>query len=164
MKRTSQLFLAALLLALFLFGGRRQKAPPAVAISDGTVVLLKSGITNAAFVVTNQSLSPEVLNYTWFFRTDGRGTFDVKDPACVHGVVTNAKGIAFGPFNIGWSYAGGASGYVYYPSRDRWIKKPWGGYWGYQLPKELGGPVMAVTFERDLTKVDANDKRWKFER
>jgi len=160
-KRTRQLVLAAFLFALFVFTGCHPKSTPAVSISEGTIVLLKSGITNAAFLVTKQSMSPEVLDYTWFFRCDGKSTFDAKDPACVTGVVTNAKGIAFGPFDIQWSTAGGACGYVYYPSRYRWIKMPWSGYWAYRV---LGGPAMAVTTERDLNKVDAKDKRWKFQR
>ena len=83
MKRTSQLVQAAVLFALLVFTGCHPKSTPAVSISEGTIVLLKSGITNAAFVVTKQSMFPEVLDYTWFFRCDGKSTFDAKDPACV---------------------------------------------------------------------------------
>jgi hypothetical protein len=160
-KPTNQLVLGAFLFALLVITGCKQKSTPAVPISEGTIVLLRSGISNAAFVVTRQSDFPEVVDYTWFFRRDGKSTFDAKDPACVTGVVTNAKSIAFGPFHIEWSTGGGSWGYVYYPSRYRYIKMPWGGYWAYQV---LGGPAMAVTTERDLTKVDAKDKRWKFQR
>ena len=153
--------LAAFLFALLLFTGCQPKSSPAEFISDGTIVLLKCGITNAAFVVTKQSVSPEVVDYTWFFRYDGKSTFDAKDRACVTGVLSSARGIAFGPFDIQWSTAGTAGGYVYYPSPYRWIKMPWGKYYAYKVP---GSPVMAVTTERDLAKVDARDRRWKFQR
>ena len=160
-KRTRQLVPAAILFAFLMFTGCRPKYTPAASISDGTIVLLKSGSTNAAFVVTRQSMSPEVVDYTWFLRSDGKSTFDVWDPACSHGAVSNATGVAFGPFNIQWSTAGTAGGYVYYPSPYRWIRMPWGKYWAI---KTFGGPSMAVTTERNLAKVDAEDPRWKFHR
>ena len=153
--------LTTLFYAVVLLTGCRPKSMRPAAIDDGTIVLLKSGITNAAFVVTRQSLSPEVVDYTWFLRSDGKSTFDAKDPACVVGVVSNATRIAFGPFDIEWSSAGTFGGYVYYPSRYRWIEIPRGTYWAYKV---LGGPKMAVTTERDLAKVDARDSRWKFRR
>ncbi len=149
------------LFALIVFTGCHPKSTPAASINDGTVVLLKSGISNAAFVVTRQSMSPEVVDYTWFLRSDGKSTFDAKDPACVVGVVSNATSIAFGPFNIQWSSAGTSGGYVYYPSPYRWVKMPWGKYWAFKV---FGGPKMAVITERDLAKVDAKDARWKFQR
>jgi hypothetical protein len=152
---------AVLLSALLVFTGCRPKSVPAASISDGTIVLLKSGITNAAFVVTRQSGSPEVVDYTWISRCDGKTTFDPKDTACQTGAVSSAKSIVFGSFDIQWSSAGSSGGYVYYPSRYRLFKMPWGEYRGYKI---LGGPEMAVTTEPDLAKINANDPRWKFQR
>ena len=75
--------------------------------------------------------------------------------------VSSAKSIVFGSFDIQWSSAGSSGGYVYYPSRYRLFKMPWGEYRGYKI---LGGPEMAVTTEPDLAKINANDPRWKFQR
>lgn len=72
-----------------------------------------------------------------------------------------AKSIAFGPFKIDWSSAGTTGGYVYYPEGVRWLRSPWGVY--YPIPT-LGGASMAVTTERQMPKIDAKDRRWKFKR
>lgn len=160
-KRILKFESVAIVLGVLLLTGCKPKSTPAVPISSGTIVLLKSGITNAAFVVTKQSDFPEVVDYTWFLRWDGKSTFDAKDPACATGSVSSAKSVAFGPFDIQWSTGGGTWGYVYYPSQYRWVKTPWGTYWAYRVP---WGPRMAVIDERDLAKVDAKDRRWKFQR
>ena len=160
-KQIRQFVPVLLLFALLAFTGCRYKSNASARISDGTIVLLKSGITNAAFVVTRQSMDPEVVDYTWIFRFDGKTTFDPKDTACRTGSVNGAKSIAFGSFDIMWSSAGSFGGYVYYPSRYRLFKMPWGGYRGYKI---LSGPEMAVTTEGDLAKIDANDPRWKYKR
>ena len=149
-----------LLLAPLLFTGCRPKANYD-RISDGTIVLLKSGITNAAFVVTHQRMNPEVVDYTWIYRSDGKTTFGPKDTACRTGSVKSATSIAFGSFDIGWSSAGSVGGYVYYPGRYHVFKMPWGEYRGYQIP---GGPEMALTTEHDMAKIDANDPRWKYKK
>lgn len=135
---------------------------PAARITDGTIVLLRNGRTNAAFVVTKQSLFPEVVDFSWFLRCDGKSTFDSKNPALASGIVTGATSITFGPFNIQWSSAG-IGGYVYYPSQYRYppVKLP---LLGYRTLPCSGSPWMAVITERDLSKVDAKDSRWSFQR
>jgi hypothetical protein len=150
-----------LLIVALLYAGCRLKHAPAAFISDGSIVLLKSGVTNAAFVVTKQRVSPEVVDFTWFLRSDGATTFGATNPAVATGTVRGAKSIAFGPFNIDWSTAGTAGGYLYYPEGVRWLRAPWGKY--YPIP-DLGAPSMAVTTERDVAKINANDARRKFKR
>ena len=137
------------------------RTPPAF-VHDLTIVLLKSGVTNAAFVVTKERYTPaESVDYTWFLRSDGKSTFDARDPACSTGTVSSVKRVAFGPFDIDWSSAGSTGGYLYYPERYWSVHLPWGKYWTIEIP---GGPWMAVTTELDITKVDANDPRWRFRR
>src|SRR5436190_5945000 len=94
--------LVFLLFVPTLVGGCRPKHAPPARVSDGTVVLLRSGITNAAFVVTKQSKWPEAVGYTWYLRSDGKTTFESNNPAIVTGTVTGANSVAFGPFNIDW--------------------------------------------------------------
>ena len=161
MKRARKCVPAAILLAGAMAAGCRPQSPPPALISDGTVVVVRSGITNAAFLVSRQHASPETVDYTWFLRSDGKPTFDAKDPGVATGTVTGATGVAFGPFNIQWSSAGSTGGYVYYPSQYWWIKLPWGGYLAIKNPR---GPLMAVTTERDPAKVNARDPRWKYRR
>ena len=105
--------------------------------------------------MTNQTTSPEMMDYRWFLRSDGKTTFDPTDPAVTNGLVTGARSIAFGPFKIEWSAAGHGGGWVYYPAEyfpahdPRGIRKP-------------GGASMAVTFEKDIARVDASNRKWNF--
>jgi len=151
-------FLAILVLIIVVAGCR---PTPPTRVTDGTIVLLRNGRTNAAFVVTKQSINPEVVDFSWFVRSDGKSTFDPKSPSVASGVVTGATSIAFGPFNIQWSSGGALGGYVYYPSQYRYppIKLP---LLGYRTRPCFGDPWMAVIPERDLPKVDAKDSRWSF--
>lgn len=130
-----------------------------VTIRDRTIVLLKKGETSGAFILTRESRSPEVVDYKWFLRNDGKSTFDTNDPNCSSGIVKNATGITFGPFKIQWSSNGGWEGYLYYPLPYWWVKMPWGKYWGM---RNFHSPSMAITTETNLSEVDANDPRWKF--
>ena len=105
-------------------------------------------------------MAPEVVNYRWYLRSDGKSTFAEKDSMVSTGSVTGATKIAFGPFSIDWSTAGTYGGYLYYPTHEFAVKLPMG-YWVINLP---GGPRMAITTEEDVTKLDARDRRWKFHR
>ena len=138
------------------------KPTPPTRITDGTIVLLRNGRTNAAFVVAKQSVFPEVVDFSWFLRCDGKSTFE-SNSSLASGVVTGATSIAFGPFNIQWSSGGTEGGYVYYPSQYRYplFKLP---LLGYRTLPRFDTPCMAVITERDLAKVDAKDHRWKFQR
>jgi len=122
---------------------------------------LRSGVTNAAFVVTKQGGSPEVVDYTCYLRSDGKTTFESNNSTSVIGSVKGAKSVAFGPFNIDWSSAGSEGGWLYYPAGFRSVRMPWGKYYTFTIP---GGPSMAVTTERDITKVDAKDPRWELKK
>ncbi|HEY3855668.1 MAG TPA: hypothetical protein VGO67_14865 [Verrucomicrobiae bacterium] len=128
-------------------------------IHDGGIILLKNGPTNAAVIITVQSLSPEVVDYTWYFRVDGGTTFETNNPKVAIGTVKGARSIAFGSFKIDWSINTVGIGWIYYPSHNLVFKLPWGKWISIPLP---GGQAMAVTTERDLAKVDANDPRWTF--
>lgn len=139
-------------------GGNSRAAKP-THILDGTVILLRNGITNAAVVITKQSMNPEVVDYTWYFRSDGKTTFGTNDPHVQTGSVKGGAGIVFGSFDVQWSIAGYESGWIYYPLRYRSFRMPWGKYVGFDLPY---GPTMAVTTERDITKLDMDDSRWRF--
>src|SRR4051794_9437530 len=142
----SLLLVPVLAVTLLCEGCRPKHAPPAF-ISDGAILLLRSGVTNAAVVVTKQSMFPEVVDYTWFLRSDGAATFEATNQAVASGSAKGAKSITFGSFNIEWSSAGTAGGYVYYPETVHSLRAPWGQY--YRIPT-LGGPSMAVTTERHM--------------
>ena len=131
--------IGALLLIPTLFGGCRPKHASPARVSDGTVVLLRKGVTNAAFVVTKQSASPEVVNYTWYLRWDGKTTFESNNPATLTGSVKGAKTIAFGPFDINWSTAGSEGGWLYYPGEPRSVRMPWGNAVGELLHIQASG-------------------------
>ena len=75
-----------LVVTLFCGGCRPKHAPPAF-IGDGIILLLRSGVTNAAVVVAKQSMSPEVVDYNWFLRSDGGTTFEATNPAVASGTV-----------------------------------------------------------------------------
>lgn len=72
-------------------------------VGDGTIVLLRKGNTIGAFVLENQNYDPELTDYKWYLRTDGKTTIDPKDPAVSTGAVHGASSIKFGPFNVDWS-------------------------------------------------------------
>jgi len=155
------ILVALLLVVALLCVGCRPKHAPPVFITDGTIVLLRCGITNAAVIVTKQSGSPEVVDYAWFLRSDGKTTFGATNSTMAKGTVSGARSIAFGPFNIDWSSAGTSGGYVYYPHGFLWLWTPWGKHYPIRLP---GGPSMAVATERNIAKINASDPRWRFKR
>ena len=162
MKEDRRCWLTAVLLGAAICAGCRPPSP--VRVSDGTIVLVRNGQTNAAIVITRQRSMPELVDYIWFLRSDGESTFDPKSPAVASGVVTNVTRIAVGPFSIEWSSAGNVGGYVYYPSQYRYpsYKMPWGKKrW---TPPVLVGPAMAVTTETNLAKINVKDRRWRFRR
>ena len=129
-------------------------------VANGAIILLKDGCTNAAIVIENQSADPETVDYTWYLRSDGGTTFETNNPKVMTGGVKGAGSVSFGSFNVEWSTAGNNTGWIYYPSRHRSLKL-WGSYWSFDSPD---GALIAVTTERDITKVDAKDTRWKFMR
>ncbi len=151
------ILLTATAVISLLLGGCRPKLESCGPLNDGAIVLLRTGGTRGAFILAHQTQSPELTDYQWFLRSDGKGTFDPGDPAVKTGMVTRATDVRFGPFTVDWSTAGNGRGYVYYP---------WGR--GLVLMGRLismpGGPMLALTSETNITKVDANSKQWAFRR
>jgi hypothetical protein len=82
-------------------------------IPNGKVVLVRLGDSYGAFILTNQFLNPERMEFTWYLRTDGKSVFDAQDPAVSKGMGSGSK-IRFGPFNVSWSGAGNGQGWIYY--------------------------------------------------
>jgi len=152
---------AALVIVVFtgllVTGCRPKTTAHAHPVSDGTIVLLRLGGTNGAFFMTNQTSRPEMMDYCWFLRSDGKTTFAPTDPAVRQGVVTGASSVAFGPFMIDWSTAGDGGGHLYYPVEFFPVNGPRG-------VRKPGGVAMAVTFEKDIGKVDASSREWVFRR
>src|ERR1039457_4140359 len=68
-------------------------------IPNGKVVLVRLGDSYGAFILTNQFLNPERMEFTWYLRTDGKSVFNEQDPAVTKGTGSGSK-IRFGPFNL----------------------------------------------------------------
>jgi hypothetical protein len=156
-KRKLQVWLIGWIAAcgLFLAGCNPNSMAYIPPISDGTVVLLRQGNTYGAFILTAQSSSPEVTDYSWYLRSDGKSTFDPKDPAVSSGKVRGARDIRFGPFVTEWSTAGPSNGYVYYPERRTFLL-------GRYVIRTPGSYSMAVTDQHSIEGLDASDKKWVF--
>ena len=175
------ILLAGFIVAGLVFAGfnpvghGRKPASAAAFIPDGSVILLRSGTTNAAVVVTRQGagarwdgtrlqiVGPEgTLDYTWFLRADGKTTFHQPDPGITTGSVTGAPRIVCGPFIVDWSTAGSDGGFVYHPANPypRFVKLPLIGY----VDVPFTGTEMALIDYQEITNVDAGDPRWKWRR
>ena len=135
--------------------GCRPPASSSVPVLAGQIVLVRQGSTVGAFFTTNGTSSPDLTDYTWFLRSDGKTTFSPKDAAVITGSVTRTPSIAFGPFRMDWSSGGGMSGYIYYPSSFWWFTKGK----GIPMPSTL---KMAFTSETNITAIDASDRKWHF--
>src|SRR5262245_7234715 len=68
-------------------------------VSDGEIVLVKRSNEVAAFILQNQRPMPERTDFSWFYRSDGKGTFSSGDPAVSSGVVSNASKVSFATFS-----------------------------------------------------------------
>ncbi|MFN7141819.1 MAG: hypothetical protein ACK4UN_21065 [Limisphaerales bacterium] len=118
-------------------------------VSDGQIVLLKRTNEIAAFILKNQRPRPEETDFTWFYRSDGNGTFAPGDPAVTSGTATNATAVSFSTFSVGWSIHTDGMGWVYFST----------------LPTEFSKTAdfaMCVTSETNLAAINANDRRWKY--
>jgi hypothetical protein len=88
-------------------------------IHEGEVLLLREGNAFGAFIPKSQRRAAEVVEYYWYYRTDGKGTFDAKDPAVKHGTGISTQpttdiNVKFGPFAFQWSGCDPGWGWVYY--------------------------------------------------
>lgn len=120
-----------------------------VSLPDGTVVLVKDATGYGAFVLRNQwPANGETVDYEWFFRTNGTGRFSPGEDGLQQGVVTNAQGIRFGPFNVSWSGSTRGLGWLYYP-----LDQHGGGRAAWQ---------MCVTTETNASVIRPDDPKWKY--
>ena len=118
-------------------------------VPDGRIVLLKRKSEAAAFILENQSMSPEQTDFYWYYRSDGKGTFPIGDPAVSSGFVSNASRVAFSTFSVPWSINSNRMGWVYFSSSPIEFSK-------------AADYIMCVTTETNLAAIDANDRSWKY--
>lgn len=123
---------------------------------DGSVVLLRRNNERAAIIITNQSphftekrAAPGSLKYTWYYRSDGKGTFSGDDTNVSSGVVENATSISFASLSIDWSAHSAGQGWIYYS----------------RLPTKLGTGAdfqMCVVGPTNVSFLNANDPIWEY--
>jgi len=126
-------------------------------VRDGSIVLLKRGNEVAAFVLQHQRLgsdprggaTTERTDFSWYYRSDGTGTFRLGDPAVLSGFVSNATRVAFCSFAVAWSVHSNHAGWVYFSTG----------------PLDVGKSAdyrMYVTTETNLATIDANGVAWVY--
>jgi len=127
-------------------------------IRSGQIVLLRKGAKNyGAFIPTSQSMVPEQLRFTWYYRTDGNGTFKPTETARYRsgsGPVGQDRSVPynvaqFGPFSLGWSGHDDRQGYIYYRHFEGDVVSP-------------DDDLICVTEETDITRIDATDPKWVY--
>jgi hypothetical protein len=155
----SVLVLIAGIIAIFIFSGiflkfsnlsfnRKAVLNP---IPDGAIVLVRSGTAYGAFILRSQKVQPESTEYSWYYRTDGKGVFN-KNESSVYSGNGMSDGelnnpIKFGPFKIRWSANTEGQGWIYYQHSVGARTKP----------EDL---QMCITSERDINAIDASDPKW----
>ena len=82
-------------------------------VPDGMVVLVRENGKYGAFILRNQTSSPERAEYDWWYQSDGTGSLDTNSTTVSSGRGTTPK-IAFGSFNLSWSAHSTGSGWLYY--------------------------------------------------
>jgi len=127
------------------------------AVKDGQVVLVKNGDVYGMFILRKQMMEPEGAHYDWFYRSDGKGSFGIKDKGRfqqglgVCGSSSNFPGYAirFGPFTVNWSGHEDGSGWLYYGR--------------FSDEKVQAGDIkICVTKEKDPSQIDAADPKWQY--
>src|ERR1017187_572052 len=115
---------------------------------NGKVVVVRLGDSCGAFILTNQFLNPERMEFTWYLRTDGKSVFDAQDPAVTTGTGSGSK-IRFGPFSVSWSSAEDGRGWIYYQ----------------HFPGDTitsNSVRICVTDLGTITAINASDPKWIF--
>jgi hypothetical protein len=118
-----------------------------VPIADGQLILVKRSNEVGGFILRNQSISPEQVDFDWFYRKDGSGRLGVTDSAVTFGTVTGATQVTFASFSVPWSMHSQGTGWVYYSA----------------FPIYPRGPAtyeMCVTSETNIAGIDAFDPKW----
>ena len=118
-------------------------------VSDGSIVLVKKGRAYGAFILHKQEVTSTQIEYDWYYRTDGNGTFRSEDSDSLHAGTAVSDRIRFGPFVIGSSQASAGKGYIYY---ERFLGCKVG-------PDDMR---ICVTREGDIQGIDATDSRWLY--
>lgn len=123
-------------------------------VADGQVVLVNKGSTHGAFILRNQAVyrdpSLEEVEYEWWYRTDGKGTFRRTESRDYRHGSGRDSHIQFGPFAIMWSSKSVGKGRIYYEhfAGDRGI-----------TPLSVR---ICVSDESDIEAVDCTDDRWVY--
>jgi len=116
------------------------------AIPNGTVVLVRKGHSYGGFILTDQTVRPENMKYSWFYRTDGKGILDSNDPNVFTGHGEGSR-IQFGSFEISWSGNQDGRGFIYYKHMA-----------GDKIePSDLH---ICVTDKKAIDGIDASAKEW----
>jgi len=156
--------LFAILLVAGCTIGPRQSAVT-TPIRNGQIVLLRKGSRNyGAFIPTSQHMVPEKLEFRWYYRTDGKGTFKPNEAAHFESgtggcgsdssvpysdTITIINVAQFGPFSLGWSGIDDRQGYIYYGDFEHEAVSP-------------NDELICVTEETDITRIDATSPRWVY--
>lgn len=125
------------------------------ALSDGSLVLVKQDNIYGAFILKEQTIIPEKVNYQWWYRKDGIGRLDENSPEVISGigeydVKKNPRTkISFGPFLVGWSGSAKGIGFIYYELNSG----------GKPLPSTT---LISVTDKTSIKGVDAADPKWHY--
>lgn len=129
-------------------------------VPDGKIILLKKGKMLGALVLKNQTVFAGThFRYSYYYRSDGRGTFTQHEPSkCANGVgtVEVPKGsgkevprvpIKFGVFAVGWGPSEEGYGWLLYDHFDR---------------EAIGTDDLriCVTSETDISKIVATNQKW----
>ena len=125
--------------------GRRSGA---LRVRDGYVVLVKRGTTYGAFVLEEQTETPEAATYRWYYRRDGGGDLDEEGDNVAAGTRKGSR-IAFGPFEIEWSVARDGEGWVYC-------------YASLGPPRSERGVQICVTGRTSIEGVHAASSEWQY--
>jgi hypothetical protein len=117
-------------------------------VPDGAVVLVREKRKYGAFILRNQTSSPEHAEYDWWYQSDGTGTLDTNSTTISSGHGTTPK-ITFGSFTLSWSAHTTGSGWLYY--------------------KHSAGALvtsndfhMCITDLSSVAGVDAADVKWEY--
>lgn len=125
-------------------------------IADGRIILVKRGKNLGALILRNQQVRPTHADFTWYCRTDGKGTFRKCDAGLFqtsHGSsgrnTSPVQDFSFGPFSVKWSATDAGKGVVAYP------KYPEGAM-------STSNTLICPTNETDIEKIDATDPKWLY--
>jgi hypothetical protein len=119
-------------------------------VRDGQIVLLKRNNEVAAVVLRNQrGIGEGLTDFSWYYRSDGKGSSQKGDPGVSNGTVSNAWRIAFSTFCVTWSSHSDGAGWVYFSAEPTEFRKG-------------AAYAMCVTTQTNLAAIDANDPTWRY--